>query len=386
MATAIDKKTGSSRERLGHFAEKYIASRKDLYTMEGFPLDIWQGMAADELMGFGVSEKYGGLGGTYLTISMAAQTLAQRGRNMGLTLSWVIHQIAARYFIGTFGNESQQAAYLPELANGNITASIAISEPEAKAHPKYLKTSAVRKDDAYVINGEKSFLTNGSIADLYIVLAVTDTGDDNRKCFTSFIVPKDTKGLRITREITFDFLKPSPHCEIALTHCTVPASNILGEMGTAYLTMAKPLRDVEETCLMGLITGGMEAQIDLLIGLLQNQHIKPSNELMCDFGRLRYLLDTLTIVSHEAARMLDSGVTHGEFPSLLLSFRNLGLEFQSFLNSIITESGLEKNSEFGILTNDLIRAIDIARYVALIKQQKLGESLFIRKEVYNATG
>jgi ribosomal protein L19 len=84
--------------------------------------------------------------------------------------------------------------------------------------------------------------------------------------------------------------------------------------------------------------------------------------------------------------MLDSGTTHREFPTLLLSFRNFGLEFQSFLDNIIMEYGLEKNFELGILTNDLIRTIDIARYVALIKQQKLGESLFIRKEVYNATG
>jgi len=343
--------------------------------MEGFPFDIWQKMGNEGLMGLGVSEEYGGSGGTYLAISVAGEALVRRGYNMGLSLSWMINQVTSRYFIGEFGSEKQKEQYLPELARGHLTPSIAISEPESKAHPKYLKTSAVRKDDVYVINGHKSFLTNGSIADFYIVLAVTGVDNNNRKDFTSFIVPKDTDGVSITRKITFDFLRPSPHCEIALNNCRVPISSILGQEGSAFAMMAKPFREVEEVCLMGPTVGGMKRQMEILGTLIRNQDITVSEELKKDLGQLQSHLDMLRIGAYEAARMLDSGTDHPEFLSLLLAFRNLSGDFQGYLKAMMTASGIEESTDLKILTHDLINTINIARYVAVLKQKKLGESL-----------
>jgi alkylation response protein AidB-like acyl-CoA dehydrogenase len=375
VATGIDEQLLSLRDRVGRFAVKTIAPRDDLHTMDGFPFDIWQKMGSEGLMGLGVPEEYGGSGGTYLAISVAGEALVHRGYNMGLSLSWMIHQVTSRYFIGEFGSEDQKGRYLPELARGNLTPSIAISEPEAKAHPKYLKTSAVRKDAVYVINGHKSFLTNGPIADFYIVLAVTDVDNDHRKDFTSFIVPKDTEGVSITRKITFDFLRPSPHCEIALNNCSVPVSSILGQKGNAYEMMAKPFREVEEVCLMGPTVGGMKRQIEILGTLIRNQGITVSEELKKDLGQLQSHLDMLRIGAYEAARMLDSGTDHPEFLSLLLAFRNLSSDFQGYVKAMMTASGIEESTDLKILTHDLINTINIARYVAVLKQQKLGESL-----------
>lgn len=382
MATGIDKQLISLQDRVGRFAEQMIAPRDDLHTMDGFPFDIWRKMGDEGLMGLGVPEKYGGSGGSYLAISFAGEALVSRGYNMGLSLSWMINQVTSRYFIGEFGNEDQKERYLPELARGNLTPSIAISEPEAKAHPKYLKTSAIRKDDAYIINGHKSFLTNGSIADFYIVLAVTDIKNNNRKEFTSFIVPKDTDGVSITKKITFDFLRPSPHCEIALNHCSVLASSILGQKGNAYATMAKPFREVEEVCLMGPTVGGMKRQLEILGTLIRNQGITVSKELTKDLGQLQSHLDMLSIGAYEAARMLDSGTDHPEFLSLLLAFRNLSGDFQGYLKALMTTSEIKESEDLAILTHDLINTINIAQYVAVLKQQKLGESL-LRKEINN---
>lgn len=382
MATGIDKQLISLQDRVGRFAEQMIAPRDDLHTMDGFPFDIWRKMGDEGLMGLGVPEKYGGSGGSYLAISFAGEALVSRGYNMGLSLSWMINQVTSRYFIGEFGSEDQKERYLPELARGNLTPSIAISEPEAKAHPKYLKTSAIRKDDAYIINGHKSFLTNGSIADFYIVLAVTDIKNNNRKEFTSFIVPKDTDGVSITKKITFDFLRPSPHCEIALNHCSVLASSILGQKGNAYATMAKPFREVEEVCLMGPTVGGMKRQLEILGTLIRNQGITVSKELTKDLGQLQSHLDMLSIGAYEAARMLDSGTDHPEFLSLLLAFRNLSGDFQGYLKALMTTSEIKESEDLAILTHDLINTINIAQYVAVLKQQKLGESL-LRKEINN---
>jgi len=374
MATAKNEKMIILQERFADFARETIAPRTDLHTMEGFPDDIWKRMAGEKLLGLGISEKYGGLGGNYLSISMAGETIVRHGHNLGFALSWFIHQVISRYLIEGFGNEKQCEIYLSDLASGKITISVAVSEPEARAHPKYLKTSGQHRDGFYVLNGVKSYLTNGSIANLFIVFAVTGV-DAGRKQFTAFMVPKETEGLSITRELKFNFLRPSPHCEIKIENCSVPVSNILGGEGSAYGKMAKPFREIEEVCLMGPIVGGMERQLLILIDLIKEQNVKPSDDLKKDIGELRSIIDTLRIMACEAANMLDSGIYHPEFLSLLLYFRNLSGHFQSFLKDTMSGAGIEENSDLAVITNDLIHTIDIARYVAVIKQKKLGEKL-----------
>ena len=126
---------------------------------------------------------------------------------------------------------------------------------------------------------------------------------------------------------------------------------------------------------MGPIVGGMERQAEILISLIQEQKVKPSDELKKDLGELRSMIDTLRIMACEAANMLDSGIYHPEFLSLLLYFRNLSGQFQSFLKTTMSGAGIEENSDLALITNDLTHTIDIARYVAVIKQKKLGEKL-----------
>ena len=99
-----------------------------------------------------------------------------------------------------------------------ITLSLAISEPGTGAHPKYLQTSASREGDDWVLTGEKSFLTNGPLAALFVVLAVSATEGDKKR-LTAFLVPRETPGLSLTDPIHLDFLKPSPHCGIRLDAC-----------------------------------------------------------------------------------------------------------------------------------------------------------------------
>lgn len=382
MVTALNDKVIGIGNDMAHFARRHVAHRSDLLTVEGFPFDIWNAMAEQKLLGVGTSEYYGGTGGTYLAISVAGQALMRHGYNMGLSLSWLIHNVVSRFAIAGLGSDRQQEEYLPDLAEGIKTASIAISEPEARAHPKYLTTSASYKDGYFLLNGIKSFLTNGTIADFYVILAITGIEND-RKRYSAFIVPRTTKGLSITKELHFDFLRPSPHCEITLTDCPVPTSNMLGEQGTAYATLAKPFREVEETCFMGPIVGGLERQLELLINLIRQSKISRTDQLKSSMGELRFHIDSLRVIAYEAARMLDSGIAHPEFPSLLLYFRNMSGRFQSFLKTIMTDWGIRKDRDLSIITNDLIHTIDIAKYVAQIKQQQLGETLLSERKIHD---
>ncbi|HRT26678.1 MAG TPA: acyl-CoA dehydrogenase family protein [Syntrophales bacterium] len=373
--------TGHTRDyqkEFSRFAEKEIASRRDLHTEDDFPLGIWRKMASAGMLGVSIPRAYGGLGGGYAAVVAAGEGFVESGHNMGLALSWVIHQVASRFFIHGFGTESQRERYLPALAEGTATASIAISEPGVGANPKNLKTSAVPEGGGYLVQGEKSYLTNGPIADLFIVFAVTSESD-GRKEYTAFLVPKDTPGLSLTEPLKLDYLRPSPHCGITVDSCRVRATDVLGEVGSAYRKMVIPFRDLEDALLMGPVIGGMKAQIDFLVTAYMEATVPATDGIKTELGALDFLARTMRVCSYQVARMIDSGMDTEAYQPLLLSLRYLAKDFQSRVERLAGVTGLSNQGEFKALTTDIGKIINIAGNVALIKQKKLGERLLSQK-------
>jgi len=331
-------------------------------------------MAGEDLLGLCIPKKFGGRGKNLRALSIAGEALVSSGYNVGITLSWLIHQMTARLFISRYGTKGKQDLYLPPMARGEITASFALSEPEYGSHPGHLKTSAERKGDCFVLNGEKSYLTNGPIADLFIVVAVTGI-ETGRKCFTAFLVPADAQGLQRTKPLRFPFLRPSPHGGIKLKNCSVPFSSIIGAEGSAYEEMAIPFRVKEDVLLMGPMAGGMAGQLALLVEAVKKEKKGIDNNCAADLGELRMTVDTLRILAYEAASILDSGTTHAELLSLTLFFRKVSEEFQEKFASVRSGvSGAEGNA-LDILTKDLVGILSIAGDIAAIKKRKLGESI-----------
>jgi alkylation response protein AidB-like acyl-CoA dehydrogenase len=379
MATAITEELSLLHEKVARFAQEYIACRNDLHTIENFPLDIWQRMGREDLLGVALPATYGGLGHDYLAMAITGEALVSQGHNMGVALSWLLHLLVARFLVLRFGNKDQQEEFLPRMARGQVTASIAASEPGTGAHPKYLKTTAVEQGNAYLLNGEKTYLTNGPLADLFVVIAVTGE-DAGQKHFTAFLVPRESPGLTVNTPMDLDFLRPSPHCGIRLENCSVPATHILGEKGSAYQDMVKPFRELEDVLMMGLVVGAMTRQLQLLVDLARTQKGLITDELQEGLGLFQSLIHCLRIISYEAATMLDSPITHPEFLSLVLASRSLSRDAQSIVSRFITESGLNKNDDLDRLTRDIRHTMNIAENVARIKQKRLGQGLFSGKE------
>jgi acyl-CoA dehydrogenase len=147
--------------------------------------------------------------------------------------------VVSRFFIDGFGTTEQRDGWQSAVV------SVAISEPRVGAHPKLLVTRAEPDGDGYRITGEKAWVTNGPVADVFIVLAVTSV-EDGRKRYSMFLVPRDTPGLSIDEAEHYRALAPSRHCGVTLDGCRVPSSALLGSIGAAYETMALPFRDVED--------------------------------------------------------------------------------------------------------------------------------------------
>ncbi len=385
MATLIDKEIRLLKEKVSHFAGEYIAPRRDLSTCEEFPFDIWSNMAKENLLGLSIPEKFGGSGKNFLAITAAGEALTRGGHNMGLALSWLIHLLTARLFIDGFGNKTQQDYYLPLMARGKSTASLAISEPDYGAHPRHLKTRAERKGDRFVLNGEKVYLTNGPIANLYIVLAVTGT-EGKRKRFTAFLVPENTPALARTGPIKLPFLQPSPHGGIILNDCAIPAANMIGREGSAYEDMSLRFRQYEDVLLMGPIVGGLEAQTALLSEDIRTRISTTTDETRDGLGTLHMFLDTLRIIAYEGAHMLDVGDANEELMSLTLSFREICAIFQEKIAHMLPDAPITKGTPLSCLTNDLVSMLQIGRDVAAIKRKKLGDSLLAKKESTQSKG
>jgi len=171
-------------------------------------IDEWWSIAKGDILAdpFGRMAKAGlfqiGLPGadpaldSYRAIAIAEQAIAAKTGLLGLASAFAARQMTARFFIAGFANKDQRATWLPRVAAGEVCVSIAISEPGAGAHPKHLQTSAEPRGDGFVIRGRKAWVTNGPIADVFLVLAVIAV-EDGRKRYGLFLTRKETPGLKL---------------------------------------------------------------------------------------------------------------------------------------------------------------------------------------------
>jgi len=175
----------------------------------------------------------------YRDIALTKAALVERTGRPGIAGVWGGRQVAARWFIAGFGNEAQRAAWLARAV------AVAISEPRVGAHPKLLTTRAEADGDGFCITGEKAWVSNGPLADIFVVLAIT-AEDGGRKRYSALLVPRDAPGVTLKEMPAFHALQPSQHCGLVLDGVRVPRAALLGPEGSAYELMALPFRDVED--------------------------------------------------------------------------------------------------------------------------------------------
>ncbi|SEB14700.1 acyl-CoA dehydrogenase [Thalassobacillus cyri] len=190
------------------------------------------------LFGLSIPEEYGGLG-----IGMVGKCALYE--ELGKTHNGFTTLIGAHTGIGTvgiveLGNEEQKQKYLPDMASGKKIGAFALTEPEAGSNAANLKTTAVKNGDKYTLNGTKHYITNATEADVFTVMAVTDSSK-GAKGITSFIVEKDFPGFQVGAIEEKMGLKGSHSAELILEDCEVPEENVLGEVGKGYVNALKIL-------------------------------------------------------------------------------------------------------------------------------------------------
>jgi len=202
------------------------------------PADLLQKARELGLFGLTIPEEYGGIGLDLAGKCAVEQEMGQT--NYGFATVIGNHTGISSTGIVQVGNAEQKRKYLPKMASGEWIGAFALTEPQAGSDPASLRTSAVRKGDRYVLNGEKIYITNAGLAQVFTVMAITDRSK-GIKGISAFIVQRDFPGFTIGRNELKMGMHGCTTAPLAFSDCEVPAENLLGAEGMGYIQALKTL-------------------------------------------------------------------------------------------------------------------------------------------------
>jgi len=212
-------------------AEKVAPRAAEIDATGEFPWDVKELFAQNDLLGIPIPAEYGGLGGTFLTYVKVVEEIAKACASSALI---VAVQELGMLPIVIGGSDEQKRRFLPKIASGEHLVAYALTEVSSGSDALgSMRTRAERRGDAYVLNGQKIWITNGSVADVVCVFAVTDPAAGSRGV-SAFVVEKGTPGFSVGKLEKKMGIRGSPTVELIFDECTVPAENRLGEEGEGF--------------------------------------------------------------------------------------------------------------------------------------------------------
>ena len=220
------------------------------------------------VLGMTVEEQYGGVDSGYLAHTVVMEEISRASASVGL--SYGAHSNLCANQIRRFGTEEQKQAYLPNLVSGTFLGALAMSEPGAGSDVVSMKLRAVEDGDAYVLNGNKMWITNGPGADVLVVYATVDP-ELGSKGITAFLVDKDLPGFSTGTKLDKLGMRGSDTAELIFQDCRVPKTQILGQVGQGVSILMSGL-DYERVVLAGGPLGIMRNCLDIVAPYLHERH------------------------------------------------------------------------------------------------------------------
>ncbi|MGG4448821.1 acyl-CoA dehydrogenase [Brevibacillus sp. HB1.4B] len=232
MDFRLNEEQEMMRRMVRDFAQKEIAPFIPVMEeTDQFPRQILKKMGEMGLMGIPIAEEWGGAGADFISYILAIHEISKVSATVGVILS--VHTSVGTNPILYFGTEEQKRKYVTKLASGEYLGAFALTEPHAGSDASSIRTTAVKKGDEYILNGNKVFITNGGEADTYIAFAVTDS-TKGTKGISAFIVDKDTPGFTVGKKEKKMGLHGSYTTELVFDNARVPAANLLGQEGEGF--------------------------------------------------------------------------------------------------------------------------------------------------------
>jgi alkylation response protein AidB-like acyl-CoA dehydrogenase len=298
------------RKSVREFAEREIAPHVMKWDEESvFPMAVVKELGKLGLMGMTFPTEYGGAGLGYVEYVLAIEELSRIDGSVGIIVA--AHNSLCSNHIFLAGTEEQKRQYLPKLATGEFLGAWGLTEPGSGSDAGSARTTAVKKGNKWVLNGTKTFITNGTYADVMVVVAVTD-----RKVKThglsAFIVEKGTKGFRPGKKENKLGLRASDTAELIFEDCAVPEENLLGKEGDGFIDSMRVLdggRISIAALSLGIGQGAYEA------ALKYSKERKQFGKAIGEFQAIQWKLadmatelDAARLLTMRAADMKDKGM------------------------------------------------------------------------------
>ncbi len=229
------------RESLGKYLEKNVTPFADEWETKGIvPKQAWKDFGAQGFLCPWLPEEYGGSG---VGFEYSVIIVEEMGKTNQAGLVTLLHSDIIVPYIFSFGSEDQKKRWLPACASGDCITAIAMTEPEAGSDLAALRTTALRDGDSFVINGAKTFISNGINCDLVIVAARTDPKADPPYTGVSLLLVEDgTHGFKKGKKLDKIGMKSQDTAEMFFDDCRVPASNLIGEEGAGFRYLMQKLQ------------------------------------------------------------------------------------------------------------------------------------------------
>ena len=310
----MDFQFTEEQEQLKRSVREFAESEIRPHVMEWdekseFPLTVIKQLGKMGLMGVVFPTEYGGAGLGYVDYVIAVEELSRVDGSVGIIVA--AHNSLCSNHIYIAGNEEQKRKYLPKLASGDFIGCWGLTEPGSGSDAGSARMTAVRRGRNWVLNGTKTFITNGHYADVAVIIAVTDktTGTHG---LSAFLVDKDTKGFRPGKKENKLGLRASDTAELIFEDCVIPAENLVGKEGDGFIDAMRVLdggRISIAALSLGIAQGAFEA------ALKYSKERKQFGRPISDFQAIQWKLtdmateiDAARLLTLRAASMKDAGL------------------------------------------------------------------------------
>jgi len=297
------------RKEVRAFAEREIGPHVSEWDEKSeFPHAVVKKLGEMGLLGVIFPEALGGAGMGYVEYVLAIEELSRVDGSVGIIVA--AHNSLCTNHIMLAGNEEQRKRWIPKLASGQWLGAWGLTEPGSGSDAAGARTTAVKKGDTWVLNGSKTFITNGGHADCAVVLAVTDR-EKGTKGISAFVVEKGTKGFRPGRKENKLGLRASDTSELIFEDCEIPAENLIGKEGDGFKDAMRVL-DGGRISIAALSLGMARGALDAAMKYAQERRqfgkaISEFQAIQFKLADMATQLDAAWLLTMRAAHMKDAG-------------------------------------------------------------------------------
>jgi alkylation response protein AidB-like acyl-CoA dehydrogenase len=297
------------RKEIRDFAAREIAPNVMRWDEASeFPADVVRQLGQMGLLGIIFPVEYGGAGLGYVDYMLAIEELSAVDGSVGIIVA--AHNSLCTNHIFIAGNEAQRRKYVPRLASGEWLGAWGLTEPGSGSDAGAARTTAVRKGNGWVLNGNKTFITNGHYADVAVVIAVTDR-DQGTHGLSAFVVEKGTPGFRPGKKENKLGLRASDTSELIFDDCEIPEENLLGKLGEGFVDSMRVLdggRISIAALSLGIARGALDASVKYVKERRQfGKAIAEFQGIQWKLADMATELDAARLLTQRAAVLKDAG-------------------------------------------------------------------------------